>query len=134
MRLRRALGQSSGEKGAARAPRPKKSKLRASRLGRRPLGKGWKEDPECMAYSRAMTNYHPSPLAVPVLYAALGFSGRGWRRISSEIEFIDVPQDGHHLNDKSGTAIMDRVRARLDALDTFASAPRKRAVQPEFQG
>ena len=127
IRLQRALGRSSGEKGAARAVRPKKSKLR------RPLGKGWKDDPECMAYSRAMTDYHPSPLGVPVLYAALGFSGRGWRRISTEIEFIDIPQDGHHLNDESGAAIMDRVRARLDALDTFASAPKKRAVQPEFQ-
>ena len=86
-----------------------------------------------MAYSQAMTNYHPVPLEVPVLYVALGFSGGGWRRISSEIEFIDSPKDGHNLTGDAGVAIMDRIRTRLDALDTFTSAPRRREMHPEFQ-
>jgi oxalate---CoA ligase len=68
------------------------------------------------AYSRAMSVYHPSPLAVPILYIALRFSGGGWRRMSPEIELIDVP--GRHLmSGDSAAGIVGRVRARLDALD-----------------
>ena len=69
------------------------------------------------AYSRAMSVYYPSRLAVPILYIALSHSGGGWRRMSPEIEFIDAP--GHHfsLSGDSVAAIMGRVRARLDALD-----------------
>lgn len=75
------------------------------------------EDPELMgAYSRAMLVYHPSRLAVPILYIALSFGGGGWRRMSPEIELIDVPGP-HILSGAPVAAIMGRVRARLDALD-----------------
>ena len=69
------------------------------------------------AYSRALSAYYPSRLAVPILYVALEHSGGGWRRMSPEIEFIDAP--GYHLSlsGDSVVAIMGRVRARLDALD-----------------
>jgi len=67
-------------------------------------------------YSRAMLAYHPSRLAVPVLYIALSYNGGGWRSISPDIEFIDAP--GHHfLSEEFRAAIVDRMRARLDALD-----------------
>ena len=76
-------------------------------------------DPELIeAYNRAMSVYYPSRLAVPILYIAVSYSGGGWRRISPEIELIDVP--GYHLSILRGdsvVAIMGRVRARLDALD-----------------
>ena len=64
------------------------------------------------AYAGILSKYNPARLDVPILYVALGYSGRRWRRISKKIEFIDAP--GHH---KPGPAILDRVRARLDALD-----------------
>ena len=69
------------------------------------------------ALSRAMLAYCPQSLEVPVLYVALRYSGAAWRRITSEFELIDVP--GHHfrLSNTSVAAIMERVRARLDALD-----------------
>jgi hypothetical protein len=75
-------------------------------------------DPELIeAYNRAMSVYYPSRLAVPILYIAVSYSGGGWRRISPEIELIDVP--GYHLSLRGDAvvAIMGRVRARLDALD-----------------
>lgn len=74
-------------------------------------------DPELTgAYSRAMSVYYPSPLAVPILYIALSHSGGGWRRISPGIELIDVPAGHFSL---SGD-ILGPVRARLDALDASA--------------
>jgi oxalate---CoA ligase len=69
------------------------------------------------AYSGAMLVYHPSRLAVPVLYIALDYSGSGWRRMSPEIELIDVIGDHFRLSGDSVAAIVGRVRARLDALD-----------------
>jgi oxalate---CoA ligase len=88
--------------------------------------------PECLAYSRAMSVYHPSRLAVPILYIALGYSGGGWRRISPDIELIDVPVDSHNLSGDFGAAIMDRLRARLDALDASSvSATRSGILQQE---
>ena len=64
------------------------------------------------AYAHVLSEYNPAPLDVPVLFVALGYDGRPWRRISQKVEIIDAP--GHH---KPGPAIIDRVRARLDALD-----------------
>ena len=79
-------------------------------------------DPELIeAYNRAMSVYYPSRLAVPIHYIAVSYSGGGWRRISPEIELIDVP--GYHLSLRGDAvvAIMDRVRARLDALDASSA-------------
>jgi thioesterase domain-containing protein len=64
------------------------------------------------AYAGVMSDYSPSCLEVPILYVALSCDGRGWRQMSSQIEFIDLP--GQH---NPGAAIWERVRARLDALD-----------------
>jgi len=71
------------------------------------------------AYDRALSVYRPSPLAVPVLYFALRYSGRGWRRISPEIELIEHPGGDHHsfLRGNSAAAMMSHLRARLDTLD-----------------
>jgi acyl carrier protein len=80
----------------------------------------WEESELKRVYSRVMVTYHPSRLAVPVLYIALNHSGGGWRRMSPEIELIDIPDDdpGHHfLSGDSVEAIVGRVRARLDALN-----------------
>jgi acyl carrier protein len=80
----------------------------------------WEESELKRIYSRVMVAYHPSRLAVPVLYIALNNSGGGWRRMSPEIELIDIPDDdpGHHfLSGDSVETIVGRVRARLNALD-----------------
>ena len=81
------------------------------------------EDPEVLgAYCRAMLVYHPSRLAVPILYIALRYSGGAWRRISPDIELIDVdvPRRYHaSLSGDFAAGILGRVRARLDALDAF---------------
>jgi len=80
------------------------------------------EDPEVLAaYSRVMSTYRPSPLAVPVLYVASRFSGGGWRGMSPEIELIDAPDVDHNMSGASGAAVLGRVRERLDALDPPAT-------------
>lgn len=80
------------------------------------------EDPEVLAaYSRVMSAYRPSPLAVPVLYVALGFSGGGWRGMSPEIELVDAPDVDHNMSGDSGAAVLGRVRERLDVLDPPAA-------------
>jgi len=81
-----------------------------------PSPRWWKTsvDPELIeAYARAMSVYYPSRLAVPILYIAVSYSGGGWRRISPEMELIDVPADHYSLSED----IFGPVRARLDALD-----------------
>jgi acyl carrier protein len=71
------------------------------------------------AYDRALSVYRPLPLAVPVLYFALRYSGRAWRRISPEIELINHPSGDHHsfLRGNFAAAMMNHLRARLDTLD-----------------
>jgi thioesterase domain-containing protein len=75
------------------------------------------------AYDRAFSVYHPSPLGVSVLYFALRYSGRGWRLMSPDIEFLDRPGDHFsHVRGDSAAAIVGRLRARLDALDASSEA------------
>ena len=63
-------------------------------------------------YHRVMSGYRPSPLDAPILYVALGYSGRSWRGISSNMEFVDRP--GRHIPNATDWNL---VRSRLDALD-----------------
>ena len=46
-------------------------------------------------YSIAMARYLPKPLAVPVTYFSADHTGRGWRRITSDLEVIKL--SGDHL-------------------------------------
>jgi oxalate---CoA ligase len=46
-------------------------------------------------YSVAMSRYHPTPLAVRVIYFSAEFDGEAWRRISPDLETIKLP--GGHL-------------------------------------
>ena len=70
------------------------------------------------AYHRVMSDYRPAPLDIPILYIALGYSGRRWRWISPNMELIDRPT--HHVPTASD---WDLVRTRLDALDPSVAEP-----------
>lgn len=75
-------------------------------------------DPEVnAAYARAILNYHPSSLDVPILYLALKHSGVGWRRMSPKIEFINAPGVDHQLRGESGANLMRIVQKRLDTIE-----------------
>ncbi len=41
----------------------------------------------------AMSHYAPRPISVPVIYYAAEFSPAAWRRISSDIETVQIPGD-----------------------------------------
>ena len=118
----RQMGWSIGFKGATSQDTGTAKRDRA-----RPKTKGKGKSELMEAYSRIIPNYHPSRLAVPVLYIALGYSGDVWRRISPEIEFINAP-GLHSLKGDSMEAILNRVRARLDALDAPSKSAPYRAV------
>jgi oxalate---CoA ligase len=103
------LFRSSGEATRVEKPTSLKSKILDRKL--------------IESLSRAMLSYRPSPLDVPVFYVALRYNGSAWRRVSSDLELIDIP--GHHfsLSKPSVAAIMGRLRSRLEALDVLRGEP-----------
>ena len=65
-----------------------------------------------MRYACAMSNYIPTPLAVRAIYFPIDYSGKPWRRISSDLEVIKLA--GHHF-DYSFADIAKHLQARLHA-------------------
>jgi acyl-CoA synthetase (AMP-forming)/AMP-acid ligase II/acyl carrier protein len=47
--------------------------------------------PDDHRYEFAMARYFPEPLEVPVTYFAAEYDGRPWRRISRELEIVELP-------------------------------------------
>ena len=97
--------------------------IKTKKAGKAPRRRLDSDDPikveRSRTYHRVMSGYRPSPLDVPILYVALGYAGRSWRGISSNMEFVDRP--GRHI---PNAADWNLVRSRLDALDgTVAKTP-----------
>lgn len=96
----------------------KKSSKKVSAAGKAPVRRRRRDsdDPvksgRTRTYHRVMSGYHPAPLDVPMLYFALGYSGREWRGISPNMETVDSPK--RHIPIASDWQL---VRSRLDALD-----------------
>jgi thioesterase domain-containing protein len=68
------------------------------------------------SYWYVLSRYYPSPLEVPVFYVALGYSGGGWKRVSRDMELVDLP--GRHIpTGESMIDAMDSIRDRLNTLD-----------------
>ncbi len=44
-------------------------------------------------YSIAMSRYFPKPLAIRVVFFSAEYNGKAWRRISQDLEIIDLPGD-----------------------------------------
>lgn len=72
------------------------------------------------AYSIAMARYSPAPLAVPVVFFAADHDGRAWRRLTSEVEVIDLP--GGHLGCVTTNAapLVEHLRQRIAVVDMRA--------------
>jgi thioesterase domain-containing protein len=68
------------------------------------------------AYSIAMAQYLPAPLEVPVTFYAGEFDGRMWRRLSSQLEVIQVPGGHRDCLTMGAEVLVDHLRQRIDAL------------------
>jgi len=77
------------------------------------------------AYSIAMARYSPAPLSVPVVFFAADHDGRAWRRLTSEVEVIDLP--GGHLGCVTTNAapLVEHLRQRIAAVDLQAEQAQK---------
>ena len=73
------------------------------------------------AYSIAMAQYLPAPLDVPVVFYSAGHDGQVWRRLSPQLEVIQV--SGGHLGCVTTGAelLVDHLRQRIDALAEVAA-------------
>src|SRR5262245_35986752 len=65
-------------------------------------------------------SYVPAPLAVPLLVFSSGDEGRAWRRVSADVELIDLP--GSHVSVVShAAAVASYLRARLHSIGDSGS-------------
>lgn len=78
-------------------------------------------------YSIAMAQYRPEPLNVPAVFYSAGHDGQAWRRLSPQLEVIQVP--GSHLGclTVGVEPLVDHLRHRIDALADGASLSSSRA-------
>ena len=68
------------------------------------------------AYSIAMAQYLPAPLEVPVTFYAADHDGRAWRRLSSQLEVIQVPGGHRDCLTIGAELLVDHLRQRIDVL------------------
>ena len=61
-------------------------------------------------YALAMSNYTPNPLAVRVIYVKVEFDAGAWRRISRDLEVVELPGT-HEFPDYASVA--EHLRNRL---------------------
>jgi oxalate---CoA ligase len=73
------------------------------------------------AYSIAMAQYLPVPLEVPVAFYAAEHGGRAWRRLSSQLEVLEMPVGHNDCLNIGAELLVDHLRQRIDVL---ADAPR----------
>src|SRR5205823_1285692 len=66
------------------------------------------------AYSIAMAQYLPAPLDVPVAFYAADHDGRAWRRLSSQLEVIQVPGGHRDCLAIGAKLLIEHLRQRID--------------------
>jgi thioesterase domain-containing protein len=73
------------------------------------------------AYSSAMAQYVPAPLEVPVIFYAADHEGRAWRRLSSQLEVIQVPGGHRDCLTLGAELLVDHMQKRINVLADGAS-------------
>jgi oxalate---CoA ligase len=61
-------------------------------------------------------SYVPAPLAVPLLVFSSGDEGRAWRRVSADVELIDLPGSRDDRATSHAAAVTSYLRARLQSI------------------
>jgi hypothetical protein len=63
----------------------------------------------------------PAPLAVPLLVFSSGDEGRAWRRVSADVELIDLPRSRDDSVASHAAAVTSYLRARLQSIGDSGS-------------
>jgi oxalate---CoA ligase len=67
-------------------------------------------------YTIAMAQYLPAPFDVPVIFFSAGHDGRAWRRLSSQLEVVEMPV-GHDYCLSTGAAfLVKHLRQQIDSV------------------
>jgi thioesterase domain-containing protein/acyl carrier protein len=72
--------------------------------------------PPWEGYMHAMSRYLPAPLDVPVVFYAATHNGRPWRRISSNLEVVEVPGGHDHCLTIGAETVATHLRQRIACL------------------
>ena len=86
------------------------------------------------AYSIAMAQYLPTPLDVPVTFYAAEHDGWAWRRLSSQLEVIQVPVGHNDCLTIGAELLVDHLRQRIDVLADDASPSLNRIRRGRLAG
>ncbi|RDI57946.1 AMP-binding protein [Microvirga subterranea] len=68
------------------------------------------------AFTVAMARYLPAPLDVPVVFYSASHDGRAWRRLSGNLEVIEVPGGHDYCLTTGAELLVQHLRHRIDAL------------------
>ncbi|MFC4174029.1 thioesterase domain-containing protein [Microvirga sp. GCM10011540] len=83
--------------------------------------------PRREAFTLAMARYLPAPLDVPVIFYSAGHDGRAWRRLSSELEVIQLPGGHDYCLNVGAELLVNHLRQRIDCLACGSGEPQDRA-------
>ncbi len=67
------------------------------------------------AFTVAMARYLPAPLDVPVVFYSASHDGRAWRRLSGNLEVIEVPGGHDYCLTTGAELLVQHLRHRIDA-------------------
>ncbi|MFL5159674.1 MAG: AMP-binding protein, partial [Microvirga sp.] len=102
-RVERVLRMPSGELLAKMQARLKADKQRLHLLRWHP-------------YTTAMAQYRPAPFDVPVIFFSAGHDGRAWRRLSSQLEVIEMSVGHDHCLSIGAEVLVKHLRQRIDSV------------------
>jgi hypothetical protein len=70
--------------------------------------------PRRTAFTIAMARYLPAPLEVPVVFYSASHDGRAWRRLSHDLEVIEVPGGHDYCLTMGAEQLVAHLRQRID--------------------
>jgi acyl-CoA synthetase (AMP-forming)/AMP-acid ligase II/thioesterase domain-containing protein len=67
-------------------------------------------------YTIAMAQYLPAPFDVPVIFFSAGHDGRAWRRLSSQLEVVEMPVGHDYCLSTGAGVLVQHLRQRIDVV------------------
>lgn len=67
-------------------------------------------------YTIAMAQYRPAPVDVPAIFFSAGHDGRAWRRLSSQLEVVEMPVGHDHCLSAGAEVLVKHLRQRIDVV------------------
>lgn len=67
-------------------------------------------------FTIAMARYLPAPIGVPVVFYSASHDGRAWRRLSRDLEVIEIPGGHDYCLTTGAELLVQHLRQRIDTL------------------